>query len=157
MGPGGLPGLQNRVWGGDPVLGGFDSYTLPPKKVPSIDKKILVSRWFVICPKVLFLRHFRAFCFCLAQYFAGLFRRILDLNRPWSQIILTICPEIVKIEPMIGVSFNDTRKGVCIETLPPEDLVKAKKNGPLEGEPCIHKCYAITSEPFLNRNVIALS
>ena len=22
--------LQNRVWGGDPVLGGFDSYTLPP-------------------------------------------------------------------------------------------------------------------------------
>ena len=63
MGPGGLPGLQNRVWGGDPVLGGFDSYTLPPKKVPSIDKKILVSRWFVICPKVLCLRRFRAFCF----------------------------------------------------------------------------------------------
>ena len=65
------------MWGGDPVLGGFDSYTLPPKKVPSIDKKILVSRWFVICPKVLYLRRFRAFCFCLAAIVAE-FRRFFS-------------------------------------------------------------------------------
>ena len=31
MGPGGPPGLQNRVLGGNPVQGGFDSHTLPPK------------------------------------------------------------------------------------------------------------------------------
>ena len=115
MGPGGLPGLQNRVWGGDPVLGGFDSYTLPPKKVPSIDKKILVSRWFVICPKVPYLRRFRAFCFCLAAIVAVFCRFVLDLNLPLSQIILTICLGIVKIEPMTGVSFNDARKGCALK------------------------------------------
>jgi len=32
MGPGGPPGLQNQPWGGDPVLGEFDSHTLPPVK-----------------------------------------------------------------------------------------------------------------------------
>ncbi len=31
MGPGGPPGLQNRVSGGNPVQGGFDSHTLPPR------------------------------------------------------------------------------------------------------------------------------
>jgi hypothetical protein len=30
MGPGGSPGLQNRVSGGYAVRGGFDSHTLPP-------------------------------------------------------------------------------------------------------------------------------
>ena len=33
MGPGGLPGLQNRVLGGNPVQGGFDSHTLPPTPI----------------------------------------------------------------------------------------------------------------------------
>ena len=115
MGPGGLPGLQNRVWGGDPVLGGFDSYTLPPKKVPSIDKKILVSRWFVICPKVLYLRRFRAFSFFHAAIVAVVCRFVLVLNRPLSQIILTISKQIVKIEPIAGVSFNDARKGCALK------------------------------------------
>ncbi len=30
MGPGGLPGLQNRRAAGFPVAGGFDSHSLPP-------------------------------------------------------------------------------------------------------------------------------
>ena len=34
MGPGGLPGLQNRVSGGFAVRGGFDSHALPPRGKP---------------------------------------------------------------------------------------------------------------------------
>jgi hypothetical protein len=32
MGPGGLPGLQNRVSGGAPLTGGFDSHAPSPRK-----------------------------------------------------------------------------------------------------------------------------
>ena len=90
------------------------------------------------------------------QYFTGLFRKILDLNRPLSQIILTICLEIVKIEPITGYLLTILER-VCIESLSLKDTVKAKKNSPPEGEPCILKCYAVTSEPFLNLNVIVPS
>jgi len=77
MGPGGFCGLQNRLRGANYVLGGFDSYTLPPKKIPSIDKKIFVSRWFLFCPKVLYLRRFGLFLFCLVAIF-GVFRRFFS-------------------------------------------------------------------------------
>ena len=65
----------------------------------------------VLPESVLFKALSGFFLFCLVQYFSGLFRRILDLRRLLSQIILTICLEIVKIEPITEVSFNDTRKG----------------------------------------------
>ena len=51
MGPGGSPGLQNRVSGGYAVRGGFDSHTLPPiSPVFLYLEPLVVSPWIVrIC------------------------------------------------------------------------------------------------------------
>ena len=91
----------------------------------------------VLPESVLFKALSGFFLFCLVQYFSGLFRRILDLRRLLSQIILTICFGIVKIEPVTGVSFNDTRKGCALKLCRYEIPVEAKKNSPPEGEPWI--------------------
>ena len=47
-------------------------------------------------------------------------------------------------------------KGVRIETLPLKDNGTAKKQ-PTRRWPWVLNCYAVTSEPFLNLNVIVLS
>ena len=89
-----------------------------PYNVPSIDKKIFVSRRFQFCPKVLYLRRFRAFSFLLCSNSwciqKGLFEQELTRTRHFGGLILTIYLEIVKIEPIAGVSFNDIRKGCAL-------------------------------------------